>query len=158
MRRTNPGRCSRTPPRANKTALGPGYDANPAKSPPGRGQTTDVRPERGKNSSNLRPKLKPANGVRLRPVHGYSVTKHDDNAAILEQLGGDKQAKTGLGIKFVTAGWNGQCKRERSRTWRRGKGVASFGFGAGFVGLDFAMESAAAGCGAVTGACGTGIG
>ena len=59
-----------------------------------RRQTTEVRQDRGKNSSNLRPKIKTANRVvRLRPVRGYSVTKHDVSAAILEKPCDDKKAK-----------------------------------------------------------------
>jgi hypothetical protein len=74
------------------------YDGNTVKSPPRRPQTTGVRSERGNNSANL----KPVNRVvRLRPVHGYSVTKHDDSAAMLEKPCGDKEAKTVTGKKFV---------------------------------------------------------
>jgi copper oxidase (laccase) domain-containing protein len=58
------------------------------------------------NSANLRANLQPANRVvRLRPVHGYSVTKHDDSAAILEKPCGDKEAKTTTAKKFVTVRW-----------------------------------------------------
>jgi hypothetical protein len=56
------------------------------------------------NSSNLKPKLKTANRVvRLRPVRGYSVTKHDTSAAILEKPYDDKKAKFTIGKKFVTS-------------------------------------------------------
>jgi len=88
--------------RTNRPMLGLSYDANTVKSPPRRRQTTDARPERGNKSANLKANLQPANRVvRLRPVHGYSVTKHDDSAAILEKPCGDKEAKTVTGKKFV---------------------------------------------------------